>query len=49
MKLLSTRKRAITWDELEPIYEELREKFPNMGARSMVNSLRQQYGIKVPE
>ncbi|KAF8125216.1 hypothetical protein K438DRAFT_2002219 [Mycena galopus ATCC 62051] len=49
MGLLGTRQRAVTWEELEPIYDKLRQKFPNMGARSMVTTLRQQHGIKVPE
>ncbi|KAJ7438148.1 hypothetical protein FB451DRAFT_1344417 [Mycena latifolia] len=47
--LLSTKKRAITWGEIEPIYEELRAKFPNMGARSMVAAFRLEHSIKVSE
>ncbi|KAJ7107132.1 hypothetical protein C8R44DRAFT_637746, partial [Mycena epipterygia] len=49
MGLLSARKRAASWDEIEPIYEELRKKFLNMGTRTMVASLRQDHDIKVPE
>ncbi|KAK7021519.1 hypothetical protein R3P38DRAFT_2518839 [Favolaschia claudopus] len=49
MGLLSTVKQAVTWEELEPIYRELRQKFPNLGARDMVAKLRILYGIKISE
>ncbi|KAJ6546627.1 hypothetical protein B0H10DRAFT_2181186 [Mycena sp. CBHHK59/15] len=49
MGLLGTRQQAATWEDIEPFYEELRKKFPNMGARGMVSKLRREHGLKVPE
>ncbi|KAK7036943.1 hypothetical protein R3P38DRAFT_3311626 [Favolaschia claudopus] len=45
----STRKTAADWATIEPMFNELRQKFPNMGARSMVQNMRLVYGVKVPE
>ncbi|KAJ7022416.1 hypothetical protein C8F04DRAFT_1138129 [Mycena alexandri] len=47
--LKGTRKQAVTWEIVFPLYSVYRAKFPNMGARTMVSALRQDYGIKVPE
>ncbi|KAJ7602178.1 hypothetical protein DFH06DRAFT_1348766 [Mycena polygramma] len=47
--LQSTQATAATWADVEPMYTFLRNKFPNMGARSMVSQIRQRWGVKVPE
>ncbi|KAJ6504315.1 hypothetical protein C8R47DRAFT_968620 [Mycena vitilis] len=47
--LKSARKLAADWTFIQPLYEELRAKFPNMGARAMVSNLRLRWGVKVPE
>ncbi|KAJ7180569.1 hypothetical protein C8R46DRAFT_1210907 [Mycena filopes] len=47
--LESTQSQAHTWPDIEPKYFELRGKFPNMGARTMVQHLRLNYGMRVPE
>ncbi|KAK7027800.1 hypothetical protein R3P38DRAFT_3315318 [Favolaschia claudopus] len=49
IQLLSTVKQAVTWEDLEPMYKELRQKFPNLGARDMVAKLRLLYGVKISE
>ncbi|KAJ7827354.1 hypothetical protein B0H14DRAFT_2595352 [Mycena olivaceomarginata] len=47
--LKGVRQQAATFDSIAPFYEEIRERFPMMGARAMVALLRQDYGIKVGE
>ncbi|KAJ7347697.1 hypothetical protein DFH08DRAFT_808478 [Mycena albidolilacea] len=47
--LKGARQQAATFDSITPFYEEIRERFPTMGARMMVSLLRQDYGIKVGE
>jgi hypothetical protein len=47
--LKGVRQQAATFDSIAPFYEEIRERFPTMGARTMVSVLRQDYGIKVGE
>ncbi|KAJ6581597.1 hypothetical protein B0H19DRAFT_1251786 [Mycena capillaripes] len=47
--LKSTRQTKATWEDIEPYYHILRTKFPNMGARGMVQNLRLRFHVKVPE
>ncbi|KAJ7037131.1 hypothetical protein C8F04DRAFT_1180848 [Mycena alexandri] len=47
--LPSTRKTGATWQMVEPMYFDLRGRYPNMGARGMVARMRLEYGMKVPE
>ncbi|KAH7870716.1 uncharacterized protein C8R40DRAFT_1056282, partial [Lentinula edodes] len=49
LQLLGTRQRKASFETIMPYFLELRELYPNMGARAMVTVLRQEYGIKVPE
>ncbi|KAJ7265657.1 hypothetical protein C8J57DRAFT_1620708 [Mycena rebaudengoi] len=49
LNLRGTRQQAATWEEIEPIYQQIRARFPTMGARQMVNAIRQDHGIKVSE
>ncbi|CAK5267931.1 unnamed protein product [Mycena citricolor] len=49
LKLKGTRKEAMTWERLQPIYTKIRARFPSMGARAMVILIRQQNKIKVSE
>jgi hypothetical protein len=37
------------FESIAPSYLEIRERFPTMGARVMVATLRQDYSIKVSE
>ena len=37
------------YETLTEIYKVLRSRFPTMGARRMVTTIRQDYSIKVPE
>ncbi|KAK7037191.1 hypothetical protein R3P38DRAFT_2359180, partial [Favolaschia claudopus] len=45
----STVKQAVTWEDIEPMYNNLRQKFPNLGARDMVAKLRVLYGVRISE
>ncbi|KAH7919661.1 hypothetical protein BV22DRAFT_1022606, partial [Leucogyrophana mollusca] len=45
----STRKQKHTEETVFPLYQEIRKRYPNMGARTMVHTLRQDYKVKVPE
>ncbi|KAJ7303717.1 hypothetical protein DFH08DRAFT_918758 [Mycena albidolilacea] len=47
--LQGVRQRGATFESITPFYMEIRERFPNMGARAMVATLRQEYSIKVAE
>lgn len=47
--LQGVRQRGATFESITPFYMEIRERFPNMGARAMVTALRQDYSIKVAE
>ncbi|KAK7002061.1 hypothetical protein R3P38DRAFT_3326646 [Favolaschia claudopus] len=49
IQLLSTVKQAVTWEDIEPMYNNLRQKFPNLGARDMVAKLRLLYGVRISE
>ncbi|KAL0960439.1 hypothetical protein HGRIS_005482 [Hohenbuehelia grisea] len=45
----STRQQRNTFETIAPFVQEIRSRFPTMGARSMVSALRQDYGLRVPE
>ncbi|KAJ7719745.1 hypothetical protein B0H16DRAFT_1336478, partial [Mycena metata] len=47
--LQGTRQQAVTAGTITPFYLEIRERYPQMGARTMVATLRQDYSIKVAE
>ncbi|KZT10471.1 uncharacterized protein LAESUDRAFT_755968 [Laetiporus sulphureus 93-53] len=48
--LESTRQQKQTTETISAAIQDIRQRFPNMGARTMVNVLRQDYGdIRVPE
>jgi hypothetical protein len=47
--LKGTIQQAATFEILTEIYKVLRSRFPTMGARRMVTTIRQDYSIKVPE
>jgi hypothetical protein len=47
--LKGTIQQAATFETLAEIYIVLRSRFPSMGARRMVTTIRQDYSIKVPE
>ncbi|KAJ7576955.1 hypothetical protein C8J56DRAFT_1114407 [Mycena floridula] len=49
--LLGTRQlgKQLTAEQLMPLYEEIRRRYPAMGARGMVTQLRLHYDLKVPE
>ncbi|KAI0089513.1 hypothetical protein BDY19DRAFT_864419, partial [Irpex rosettiformis] len=46
---LTTRKQKHTPESIAENVAKVKQRFPNMGARSMVVTLRQDYGIRVPE
>ncbi|KAG6808192.1 hypothetical protein H0H92_005087, partial [Tricholoma furcatifolium] len=47
--LKGTRQRGATIEDIAPYVQDIRSRFPTMGARQMVNVLRQDHLIKVPE
>jgi hypothetical protein len=47
--LKGTTQQAATFETLAEIYKVLRSRFPSMGARRMVTTIRQDYSIKVSE
>ncbi|KAJ7573049.1 hypothetical protein C8J56DRAFT_527864 [Mycena floridula] len=49
--LLGTRQRSkvFSLEELMPLYEEIRRRYPAMGGRGMVTQLRLHYDLKVSE
>lgn len=47
--LLNTRQQNQTFETISPFIQEIRGRFPTMGARQMVTTMRQDYKIKVPE
>ncbi|KAJ6553413.1 hypothetical protein B0H19DRAFT_1211058 [Mycena capillaripes] len=49
LDLKGVRQQAATLETIMPFYMEIRERFPTMGARAMVATLRQDYSIKVAE
>ncbi|KAJ7084177.1 hypothetical protein C8R43DRAFT_1051851 [Mycena crocata] len=49
LDLKGSRQRSATVESIYPFYLEIRERFPTMGARAMVATLRQDYRIKVSE
>ncbi|KAF8215519.1 hypothetical protein K438DRAFT_2104665 [Mycena galopus ATCC 62051] len=49
LDLKGARQRAATLESIAPFYKEIRERFPTMGARAMVSTLRQDYNIKIGE
>ncbi|KAJ7460012.1 hypothetical protein B0H11DRAFT_2242239 [Mycena galericulata] len=44
-----TRQQGATIETIRPFYEDIRTRFPNMGARARVALLRQDYSLKVSE
>ncbi|KAI9452828.1 hypothetical protein F5148DRAFT_1330590 [Russula earlei] len=40
---------GFSFETIAPFVQEIRERFPTMGARQMVTTLRQDYSLKVPE
>jgi hypothetical protein len=47
--LKGTVQQAATFETLIEIYNVMRGRFPTMGARRMVTTIRQDYSIKVSE
>ncbi|KAL4269040.1 hypothetical protein AB1N83_001842 [Pleurotus pulmonarius] len=47
--LKGTRQQKHTFETLAPFIQEIRARFPSMGARSMVSALRLDYGVKAAE
>ncbi|KAL1687133.1 hypothetical protein GGG16DRAFT_117261 [Schizophyllum commune] len=47
--LKGTRQRAATYDDIGPSIAQIRERYPTWGARQIVNTLRLDYALKVPE
>lgn len=47
--LKSTKRQGHTVESIAQAAQEIRGRFPTMGARAMVTTLRQDYGIRVPE
>lgn len=49
MGLEGTRQRAASFETIAPFIQEIRGRFPTMGARQMVTTLRQDYSLKASE
>ncbi|KAJ7718872.1 hypothetical protein DFH07DRAFT_872378 [Mycena maculata] len=49
LQLSGVRQQQATFESITPFYQDIRERFPTMGARNMVSLLRQDYSIKVSE
>ena len=47
--LLSTRKQGHTVETIADYVRAIKERFPNMGSRTLTATLRMQHKIKVPE
>ena len=47
--MLNTRQQKHTFETIAPFIKEIKNRFPNMGARQLVTTLRQDYKLKVPE
>ena len=47
--LRSTRQQRQTTETIAASVQEIRHRFPTMGARQMVVTLRQDYNVRVPE
>jgi hypothetical protein len=47
--LKGTRQQGVEVETIVPLIQEIRSRFPTMGARAMVTVLRQDHDIKVPE
>jgi hypothetical protein len=47
--LKGTRQQNATFESIAPFIQEIRDRFPTMGAWQMVTTLRQDYSLKVPE
>lgn len=47
--LLNTRQQGQTFTTIAPFIDEVKERFPNKGARGLVTHLRQEYLLKVSE
>jgi hypothetical protein len=47
--LKGTRQQNATFETIAPFIQEIRNRFPTMGARQMITTLRQDYSLKVPE
>lgn len=49
MGLKGTRQQSASSETFGPFIQDIRARFPTMGARQMVTTLRQDYSIKVSE
>jgi hypothetical protein len=47
--LKGTRQQKASFETIASFIEEIRQRFPMMGARQMVTTMRQDYTLKVPE
>ena len=47
--LQGTRQQKHTFETIEPFVKEIKTRFPSMGARQLVTTLRQDYKLKVSE
>jgi hypothetical protein len=47
--MLNTRQQKHTFETIAPFIKEIKDRFPNMGARQLVTTLRQNYQLKVSE
>jgi len=47
--LRGTRQQKATFKTIGPFVQEIQARYPTMGARQMVTTLRQDYSLKVPE
>jgi len=47
--LKGTRQQDASYEDIRPFVQEIRARFPTMGARQMVTLLHQNYLMKVPE
>jgi len=47
--MLGARQQKHTFETIAPFIREIKVRFPSMGARQLVTTLRQDYKLKVPE
>jgi hypothetical protein len=47
--LRGTRQQKANFEIIGPFVQEIRARYPTMGAHQMVTTLRQDYSLKVPE
>ncbi|KAF8056048.1 hypothetical protein FPV67DRAFT_1566782 [Lyophyllum atratum] len=47
--LKGARQQTTSFEDIKPLVDKIRTRFPTMGARGMVTLLRQDYELKVPE